>query len=72
MKYVQVPVIGGEIQIDTRGHTVDLVLAIEDGSRTMRVSLVGIMADHVVEKVVHSLASVRQDVLEELTCWAST
>ena len=69
MKYVEVPLAGGSVLIDVRNRSVDLVLCVEDGSRTVRVSLYGVTADHLVRKVAGALPAMRQDVLEEFTEW---
>jgi len=69
MKYIEIPLAGGGVLVDTRNRSVDLVLAVEDGSRTVRVSLYGVAADCVVRKVAGALPAMRQDVLEEFTEW---
>lgn len=69
MKYVDVPLAGGNIQIDTRQRTVDLVLAIEDGSRTVRLSLYGVNADYAVRRIAGALPTMQQNVLEQFTEW---
>lgn len=72
MKYVQVPIQGGEIKIDTRMRTVSLVLAVEDGSRTVRVRLSGASSDQLVRHLVKSLHLVTTDALEELMAWGNS
>ena len=69
MKYIEVPLSGGSVQVDVRTRTVDLVLGLEDGSRTVRLSLYGANADVVVRKVAGALPAMQQDVLEEFTEW---
>lgn len=69
MKHIEVPLAGGTVYIDTRNHTVDLVLAVEDGSRTVHFYLVGDSADRTVAGIVAALTSVTQGVLDELSNW---
>ena len=69
VKYTRVPLEGGEIQIDLRQRTVDLVLAVEDGSRVVRMMLLGSNADCMVRKIATALPVMQQDVLEQFTEW---
>ena len=69
MRYIQVPVAGGEIQINVRNRTVDLVLALEDGSHTVRYVLYGYTADALVRRIAVTLPAMQQNVLEQFTKW---
>lgn len=69
MRRVEVPIAGGTVYIDVRNRTVDLVLAVEDGSRTAHFKLVDEAADQAVGEVVCALTSVTQGVLDELAKW---
>lgn len=69
MRYLQVPVAGGEVQINVRTRTVDLILAVEDGSRTVRMTLYGTNADYLVRKIAGELPAMQQNVLEQFTRW---
>lgn len=69
MKRVEVPVAGGTVYIDTRNKTVDMVLALEDGSRTVHFYLTRESADLAVGAIAHALPSVTQGVLDELSNW---